>query len=661
MTLTEAAACGTPAVVTRIAGHADAVVDGRTGLLADDPRRARGARSTGCSPTTTLRGAARRPARASTRRASPGRRRHAARSRCSRRGRDPASHATRDRRRSPSARPAPQPNGLAARHAARVSRGLGYARARAARVRPAAAHRAGQGRRRHQAVPLPRSRPAARARAVDVGPEHRARHGHPPEHRLPVPDGPVLLGARHGSACPTGSRSGSGSARILLFAGLGVLYLLRTLGRPRPGRRRRRARVHAHAVLARLRGAHLGDPAAVGGAAVADRVRDPQALRDGGWRYPALFAIVVQVVGSVNATALVFAGIAPAAVDRRTRVLVDARGRLAARARATVAKIGVLTLAHVAVVDRRALGPGQLRPRHPAVHRDGRDGRRARRCRTRSCAASATGSSTARTSSAPGSSRASTTRSDRLAHRGRATGSPILALLVAPAFVRWRHRAFFVVRHARRRRHRGRRAPLRHPTPLGAAVQGVRRRLDVGLALRSTGRAVAARRARPRGAARRRRERGRARWSHARRVPRSRPRRRGHRRSCSCSSTSPRSGTARSTARTSSAPRTSRSTGRTRRRTSTRGPHDTRVLELPGAGRSRVLTVLASLWWIAGLVGPERLRPRHPPVHRDAGDGGAHVAAERGAPRPRLLVLLRRRQVGPWIDPSVRLHPGPAG
>jgi glycosyltransferase involved in cell wall biosynthesis len=35
MTVTEAAACGTPAVVTRIAGHTDAVVDGETGLLAD--------------------------------------------------------------------------------------------------------------------------------------------------------------------------------------------------------------------------------------------------------------------------------------------------------------------------------------------------------------------------------------------------------------------------------------------------------------------------------------------------------------------------------------------------------------------------------------------------------------------------------------------------
>lgn len=38
MTITEAAACGTPSVVTRISGHRDAVAEGRSGLLADGER-----------------------------------------------------------------------------------------------------------------------------------------------------------------------------------------------------------------------------------------------------------------------------------------------------------------------------------------------------------------------------------------------------------------------------------------------------------------------------------------------------------------------------------------------------------------------------------------------------------------------------------------------
>ena len=36
MTLTEAAACGTPAVATAIPGHVDAVLDGESGLLVED-------------------------------------------------------------------------------------------------------------------------------------------------------------------------------------------------------------------------------------------------------------------------------------------------------------------------------------------------------------------------------------------------------------------------------------------------------------------------------------------------------------------------------------------------------------------------------------------------------------------------------------------------
>ncbi|WP_462202919.1 glycosyltransferase family 4 protein [Frankia sp. CcWB3] len=37
MTITEAAACGTPSVATKIAGHTDAVVNGETGVLVEDP------------------------------------------------------------------------------------------------------------------------------------------------------------------------------------------------------------------------------------------------------------------------------------------------------------------------------------------------------------------------------------------------------------------------------------------------------------------------------------------------------------------------------------------------------------------------------------------------------------------------------------------------
>ena len=37
MTITEAAACGTPSVATRIAGHIDAIAPEQTGLLVDTP------------------------------------------------------------------------------------------------------------------------------------------------------------------------------------------------------------------------------------------------------------------------------------------------------------------------------------------------------------------------------------------------------------------------------------------------------------------------------------------------------------------------------------------------------------------------------------------------------------------------------------------------
>lgn len=67
------------------------------------------------------------------------------------------------------------------------------------------------------------------------------------------------------------------------------------------------------------------------------------ALRRGGWRYPALFALVVAVVGGVNATSLLYAGLAPVlAIPYLVWVTREATWRQAGRA---TASIGVLTVA----------------------------------------------------------------------------------------------------------------------------------------------------------------------------------------------------------------------------------------------------------------------------------------------------------------------------
>ncbi|MGZ6965216.1 MAG: alpha-(1-_3)-arabinofuranosyltransferase domain-containing protein [Acidimicrobiia bacterium] len=128
---------------------------------------------------------------------------------------------------------------------------------------------------------------------------------------------------------------------ILLFAGLGMLYLFRTLGLRGPG-----ATVGALAFML--------SPYSLDYAARISVILLPWAglpfllafvirgLRQGGWRYPALFALTVQVIGSVNATALVFVGIAPVLwIPYAVWVLGEVNLR---RALATVVKIGVLTL-----------------------------------------------------------------------------------------------------------------------------------------------------------------------------------------------------------------------------------------------------------------------------------------------------------------------------
>ncbi|HEV2308962.1 MAG TPA: alpha-(1-_3)-arabinofuranosyltransferase family protein, partial [Acidimicrobiia bacterium] len=97
---------------------------------------------------------------------------------------------------------------------------------------------------------------------------------------------------------------------ILFGAGLGVLFLLRTLHVRGPG-----------VVLAAL--AYMLSPYSlvyasrlsillVAWAALPWMVAlVARALRDDSWKYPAIFAIVVQLAGSVNATALIMVGVAP--------------------------------------------------------------------------------------------------------------------------------------------------------------------------------------------------------------------------------------------------------------------------------------------------------------------------------------------------------------
>ena len=133
---------------------------------------------------------------------------------------------------------------------------------------------------------------------------------------------------------------------ILFAAALGVLYLLRTLHVRGPGAVVGDACVfmltpYTLDFSARISVILLpwaGLPWMLALTIRALRARDER----GAWKYPAIFAIVVQIVGGVNATALVFAGIAPVLwivyamrrsreVDWRRALGVTARDRRCSR------------------------------------------------------------------------------------------------------------------------------------------------------------------------------------------------------------------------------------------------------------------------------------------------------------------------------------------
>lgn len=129
---------------------------------------------------------------------------------------------------------------------------------------------------------------------------------------------------------------------LLFAAGLGVRYLLRTLGFQGRG-----------LLIAML--AYELSPYALNYSARISAVLLPwaglgwmigltvRAARTGGWRHPALFALTVVTVGSVNATSLALAGLGP--VLWLMHAAVTDRSIGPRRALAAAARIGVLTIA----------------------------------------------------------------------------------------------------------------------------------------------------------------------------------------------------------------------------------------------------------------------------------------------------------------------------
>ncbi len=208
-------------------------------------------------------------------------------------------------------------------------------------------------------------------------------------------------------------------------------------------------------------------------------------LRRGGWRHAALFALLIQVIGSVNLTALVFAGLAPVLwipyalfVDRE----VDWR-----RVLSIVGKIGLLTLLASAwwmsglwaqggyglnilkytetmsVVSRTTL-PNEVLRGLGYWFFYGRD-------RLGPWIEASTGY----------------TQHPTLIVVSYAI--PAVAFLSA-AFVRWRHRAYFMLVIVAGAVVAVGAHPYASPTPLGGAFKKLSQESSVAFALRSTGRAV---------------------------------------------------------------------------------------------------------------------------------------------------------------------------
>ena len=170
-----------------------------------------------------------------------------------------------------------------------------------------------------------------------------------------LPMGPWYWGL-HALGVPTWVAQRLWTATLLFLAGLGVLYLLRSLGAGTaddgPGPEGPAVFTGRAGLVAAL--AYALTPYVLEYEARISAILMPWAalpwmltlvvrgVRARGWRHPALFAIVVALCGGVNATSLIYAGIAPVLwILYAVFVLGEADLR---RGLATALRVGVLTV-----------------------------------------------------------------------------------------------------------------------------------------------------------------------------------------------------------------------------------------------------------------------------------------------------------------------------
>jgi arabinofuranan 3-O-arabinosyltransferase len=271
---------------------------------------------------------------------------------------------------------------------------------------------------------------------------------------------------------------------ILFLAGLGVLYLLRTLAVRGPG-------VAVAAVVYMLSPYSIQYASRLSILLVAWAALPwmialtARALRDGGWRYPAALAIVIQLAGSVNATALLFALVGPTLwVVHAVWVAREVSVREAARAAWRIVLLTVLTslwwIVGLSVQAGYGLNVLRYTETVEAVATAGLAGEVIRGLGYWFFYGG--------DKLGPWIEAASDYTSRRWV-LALGYGIPILAL-VAAAFVRWRHRVYFVALIVVGVAIAVGTHPYDDPSPFGSVVKAFGEGSTVGLALRSVGRAI---------------------------------------------------------------------------------------------------------------------------------------------------------------------------